>query len=402
MPPKFENAPGLTLKPRRDGYEARWQARTDLVQRGYPKKSVSICLVTDNPTDEDRAFVSQRCRILQDEMLIWGRGGGTRVSIYDGTIKSLAGCYQTDPDSSFHQLRYKSRQHYAQLLTGIIRSCGEDRISDFNARRTLRLYESWLGADKHVAMAHALIGMLRTITTFGATILECQDCRLLKVTLHDMRFKMPKPRNERLTADQADAIRKRAHQMRLPSIALAQALQFDCMLRQKDVIGEWVPIAEPGTSDVTRGNLKWMMGLRWSEIDQNLILRHVTSKRGKLIEIPLKEAPMVMEEFAKIGTIPTSGPVVVYEDTQRPYDNHNFRRLWREIANDCDIPRTVKNMDSRAGAISEATDAGADLEHVRQAATHGDIAMTQRYSRNAAEKTANVMRQRAEYRKSRG
>jgi hypothetical protein len=56
-------------------------------------------------------------------------------------------------------------------------------------------------------------------------------------------------------------------------------------------------------------------------------------------------------------------------------------------------------MDSRAGAISEATDAGIDIEHVRQAATHGDISMTQRYSRNGAEKTANVLRQRAAYRK---
>jgi hypothetical protein len=30
------------------------------------------------------------------------------------------------------------------------------------------------------------------------------------------------------------------------SIALAQAIQFDCALRQKDVIGEWVPESEPG------------------------------------------------------------------------------------------------------------------------------------------------------------
>jgi site-specific recombinase XerD len=55
-------------------------------------------------------------------------------------------------------------------------------------------------------------------------------------------------------------------------------------------------------------------------------------------------------------------------------------------------------MDSRAGAITEATEAGADLEHIKQAATHSDISMTQRYSRGAEEKTAGVMRQRAEYR----
>jgi site-specific recombinase XerD len=55
-------------------------------------------------------------------------------------------------------------------------------------------------------------------------------------------------------------------------------------------------------------------------------------------------------------------------------------------------------MDSRAGAISEATDAGADLEHVRHAATHSDIAMTQRYSRGSEDKIAGVQRLRAEHR----
>ncbi len=62
------------------------------------------------------------------------------------------------------------------------------------------------------------------------------------------------------------------------------------------------------------------------------------------------------------------------------------------------IPRTVRNMDSRAGAISEATDAGADLEHVRHAATQSDIAMTQRYSRGSVEKVAGVMAQRTAHR----
>ena len=51
-----------------------------------------------------------------------------------------------------------------------------------------------------------------------------------------------------------------------------------------------------------------------------------------------------------------------------------------------------------AGAISEATDAGAELEHVRHAATHSDISMTLRYSRGGNEKTAGVMRLRAEHR----
>jgi len=58
-------------------------------------------------------------------------------------------------------------------------------------------------------------------------------------------------------------------------------------------LGEWVPVAEPDTSDVLRDEDKWLRGLRWSEIDENFILRHVTSKNNKPIEVDLELAPMV-------------------------------------------------------------------------------------------------------------
>jgi hypothetical protein len=146
-----------------------------------------------------------------------------------------------------------------------------------------------------------------------------------------------------------------AHKIGLPSIALAQAIQFECSLAQKDVIGEWVPIKEPGTSDVTDGNMKWLRGLRWSAIDQNLILRHTTSRGQNDIEVDLRDAPMVMEEFARFsGKLPKSGPIIIEKGTGRPYRAHQFRRHWREVADAAKIPITIKNMDSRAGTAKEA------------------------------------------------
>ncbi len=171
------------------------------------------------------------------------------------------------------------------------------------------------------------------------------------------------------------------------------------MLRQKDVIGEWVPINEPGMSDVTTGNSKWFRGLRWEEIDSNMILRHVTSKRQKEVTAELRLAPMVMEELPARRA---SGPVIICEHTGIPWTAHEFRRHWRKLATAVGVPKTVRNMDSRAGAITEATQAGADLDHIKHAATHSDIGMTQRYSRDAAAKTANVMRKRVEYRNKTG
>jgi hypothetical protein len=163
----------------------------------------------------------------------------------------------------------------------------------------------------------------------------------------------------RLTAAQAIAIRAKAHEMGRPSIALAQAFQFELMLRQKDVIGEWVPLAEPGISAVQADGLKWLRGIRWEEIDSNMILTHVTSKRQKEIIVSLINAPMVIAKLKDKISHLFQGPVIVSEFDRLPWTAPEFRRWWRLVANACGVPKAVRNMDSRAGAITEATAAGA-------------------------------------------
>ena len=396
-PVKVRNAPGLVWRQRNQKWEARWQARTDLIKRGLHIKSVKLWIGLEEPTKEEWDVIADRCNELQQEMIVWARGGVPIGGIYDGTLDALMRAYKSDPDSQYRKIRYNSRVHYNALMDLISREHGTRVIADLKARSFLRIHEDWI-ADGKVAIAHSKIGMLRTLLSFGATMLEDADCAKLSGILSKMRFPMPKPRTERLTSDQAIAIRRQAHKLGRPSIALAQAFQFELMLRQKDVIGEWVPLAEKGISDIKSDGLKWLRGIRWEEIDENLVLRHVTSKRQKEIEVSLKNAPMVMEELATIGGPKASGPVIVSEFDKLPWTGPEFRRWWRLVANDLGIPKTVRNMDSRAGAISEATDAGADLEHVRHAATHSDIAMTQRYSRGSVDKVENVQLRRIEHR----
>lgn len=398
--PKIDNAPGLSWRRCVEGWEARWRPRSDIAAKGCPVKLMSLWKGME-PTDGERKWIADQCRTQQDAMLAWARGGIPEEIDFDGTIGSLIECYQQDPDSGFRKLQFKTREVYTNLLRRLDRDHGDMMIADIRARQLMRWHEDWMKGSG-VSMAHSLVGMLRTLGTFGATLLEDDACRDLKVILHDMKFKNSKPRTERLTADYAEAVRAEAHRKGLHSIALAQAFQFECMLRQKDVIGEWLPIGEPGVSDVLHGRLKWLKGLRWEEISDDLILTHTTSKRQKDIEIDLKNAPMVMEELKRLPKIPASGPVVVSDLNGRPWAAYEFRRQWRKLADAAGVPKTVLNMDSRAGAISEATDAGADLEHVRHAATHGDIAMTQRYSRNSTEKIASVQAKRTAHRNKTG
>jgi len=398
--PKFDNAPGLVVRRRTTDYTAFWQARGDLVARGWSIKTRLIWRGIE-PTDADRALVSDVCNSLQEEMLVWGRGGVPEVSSFDGTLASLVECYQTDPDSPFRKLRYGSKINYQAFLRRIVADHGDIGVAAIKSRHVLRWHEDW--TKRGTTMAHGLIDHLRGILGFGATILDDPHCRAAKALLSDMHFPMARRRSAILTAAQAVALRRTAHAAGYPSMALAQALQCDLMLRQRDVIGEWVPMSEPGTSDVHAYGMKWLRGLRWSEIDGNMILRHMTSKRQKEIEVDLKLAPMVMEELARFGhVLPTVGPVVVHDNTGQPWRDDTFRNTWRQLATAAGIPRDVRNMDTRAGAISEATDAGADLEMVRHAATHSNIATTQGYSRAGAAKTAEVMRRRVAHRNKSG
>jgi len=408
-PPRVEGAPGLVWRERKrtKGWVAYWQARSDLVKKGYAPGAERLWEGIE-PSELDALEIASQCNELQSAMLAWGREGEDGPKVPLVTVRNLIDKYQTDPDSNYHAKRFAVRQAQSAMLRRVDERFGDVMISDIKGRMLLAWHKEWGNNGQKISAAHSFIGTLRTLFRFGAAILEDPECMRLRGVMHDLRFPMSKPRTERLTAQQATSIREKAHERGWSFIALAQAIQFELMLRQKDVIGEWVPVKEPGISDVVqkiqKKPQKWIMGLRWETIDENLTLRHKTSKRGKDIEVSLRLAPMVTEELARMfgslerADMPASGPVILCEVNGWPYRNTEFRRKWRKLANAAGIPKEVKNMDSRAGAISEATDAGADLEHVRHAATHSDIGMTQRYSRGSTEKVAGVMALRSEHR----
>ena len=296
-------------------------------------------------------------------------------------LRDVIDAYQTDPLSSFHKQRFHVRQNHAGMLRRIRDQHGAAPIGDITGRSLIEWHAGWMGADK-VAMAHSMIGQLRTVFSFGFTHLADPQCERISQILHRLKFPMAGARTERITADQAEAVRTWAHIVGWHSIALAQALQFELILRQKDVIGEWVPLAEPGDSDEVWGDQKWLRGLRWSEIDDNLILRHVTSKRQKPVEVDLTLSAMVMEELAFLDEIPAgSEPVIVNEATGMPWTASEYRRKWRIVARYAGVPDNVLNMDSRSGGISEAFEAGVTPERIQKSATHSDLRTTGRYNR---------------------
>lgn len=413
-PPKVENAPGLIWRTHKYQWEARWQARTDLVERGYPIKSWRCWMgpFADGGPDEIAvARIQDVCNALQNEMLVWGRGGVPVLQQFDHTVAGLIAAYKTDDLSGYRKLRHHSRLNYNSLMKRLEEDMGHLRIEQIKARTVHEFYGRWREGGK-ITMAHSLARMLRTLASFGTAFLEDEECTRLSVVLSKLRFENGKPRTVRLTTDQINALRAEAHRQSLHSIAFANAIQSAAILRQKDVIGEWVPLSEPIMSDLISGNTKWARGIQWQEIDNTFMLRHITSKKQKPMVAPLQLYTSVMEEFCRIAgcvlaeltrdKLPATGPVIINEKTGMPWAAHTFRVEWRKLATAVGIPKNVRNMDTRSGAISESIEAGASLEHARHAATHSDISQTSDYDRSQEKSTAIVAELRQKYQNKSG
>jgi hypothetical protein len=277
-----------------------------------------------------------------------------------GTISELIECYRSDPHSSFAKLDYSVKIKHGRLLARIVREHGQVLLFGLRNRDLIVWHQAWLG-DGKIAMAHALMTRLRVVLRFGATILEDRECSRLVNALADMRFEKPSSRDQPISSEQAKAIRVIARQwFGWPSIALAQALQFELGLNQKAVIGEWVAVSKTSPSDVLRekdqGAEAWISGLRWSHLDDNFILRPAVRKTARQKEFDLREKRMIMEELALLSKtpiakltrslLPRSGPIILNEINAWPFSTAEFRRKWRLVANRAGIPKNITNKDS--------------------------------------------------------
>jgi hypothetical protein len=271
----------------------------------------------------------------------------------DWTTNKLMDAYKNDAASAYPKLGFKSRMHYNVLMAAISKDHPDFALADINARVLKEWHAAWSEGGK-IAVAHSKIGMLRRLVGFGASVLEDAECLRIATVMHTMRFKVPKRRTERLTVEQVSAIRAKAHERSRPSVALAQAFQFDLGLTQKTTIGEWVPEGEPVESDIVWEGFKWVQGIRWSDIDDNMVLTFRTPWQDEPIVANLRQSPMIMEElrlcFGFQGDrswLPKRGAVIISEHSKRPWEAVEFRRWWRLLADTCGVPKNVRNMDSR-------------------------------------------------------
>ena len=290
-------APGLEWRARKGGKIPIWVAPAEARKTGYTPATVRLAggPYVGEPSALERSDLASRCRKLHAEVREWlaGRHNPEKAH-YDGTLKSLFELYQVHELSPFHSITSETRRSYVYNLTVLTRSVGNRNLKQVTGEDLLRWHRNFLKPPAakpgkpprlpRVRFAHSLMTTLRIVLKFGK-IINIADARNLRSVMEDMEFQTSPQRDVFISMQQVVAVRKAAHEAGLPSIALATAIMFEAMLRQKDVIGEWLkdPTADPNAALVDRGRV-WSTGIRWGEhLDpRTLILTKPTSKsRGR-------------------------------------------------------------------------------------------------------------------------
>jgi len=385
------DAPGLKRKKNKDGtIREYWMARADLAKRGYRPSSIRLHYPE---TLEGRLQLASRCQILQAEMLAWAANGGASAPGYDGTIKSVSRLFQVNDDSPLQTMKWNSRANFVKSLKIIEATVGSRQIGNLLGPDFKRWHASWglpkaEGKPPRPWRAKHTMDALRQVIGYGVT-LGYEDCVRADLVLSKIRFKTPPARESVLTDEHVAAVRAKAHELGWHSIALATALQFSLTMRQKDVIGEWEPVSSV-EGGIRHKDTIWVSGLLWSDIDEDMVLRKKHVKTGFKVQHDLKLHPVVLEEIEAVPNEKRIGPIIIAETTGEPYKHRNFTQRWRNIANKAGVPKTVWNMDARAGGITEAYDLGAAETDVMKSAGHMNRQTSARYNRGTIEQTSRV------------
>lgn len=394
-------APGL----KRVKGHSYWTPPSKDLKAGYKVRNVKLTGSADE--------IAAKCRELTRELLQW-REGNAAPKIQPGTWAYLIRRYMTDEVSPIQEVKGNTRSSYEFSLNRWLAAIGnvkiaetsyadlvrwkrgakeaqEKRDRDENERRIARMAaEPGLVLDLRqvdgTAYVKRMFTMLRMVASYGI-ILRLDGIREVRDTLAEMRFPAAKPRSMAPTQDQIEGIIAAADAAEDHGFALGICLQWWLALRAVDVRGQYLPDTE--------NNTRWADGLTWDMIDRSLtvITKTPSKTEGKMPDamvFDLTPLPDIRRRLAAIPSDQRIGPVIRQKNGM-PYPKRLWAQKWRLYADAAGVPREIKMMDTRAGAINDAKNAGADPVQLRNMANHADISTTNRYLRERVEDTARVI-----------
>jgi hypothetical protein len=382
MPPRGK-FPGLKRGRHNRPYWMARQIARDI--QNFPDPCIPL------PADADDEELSRLCHDYTAKLLAWfARDEDERAPLptFDGTVASMIRLFQFHPDSPIQGVKRNTAKTYADSLKVIERTVGARLIRRVTVLDVKRWYREWRapkieGGRERIDRAHDAVAMLRMLLRFGGA-LKFSECRELDAELALVRFEKGGAREQEMTYAQATAFVRQARELgasgKIPewrgrSMAIGVAAQFELALRQKDVIGEWA-------DDEWSGPFTWENVPGWK-------LRLKTSKTRAAAVFDLANYPLLYPLLEAVPHAERTGAIVKGEHNL-PVRERSYRKWFRAIARAAEIPDEVWSMDSRAGAATEADEAGADLATISDMLTHAEPRTTMRYIRRREKRIANA------------
>ena len=370
------------------------------IAAGYPIKSANLSTFTDRP-----ALLMERAQRLQSEMLLWLSGQRESKQQFDGTFRSLIEFYETDRESSYHDLKPGVRKTYNVYIKRLRAHIGALRIDHQDGRDLKRWFAEWRtdpdGSD-HLPRARTVLAVMKAAISFGVTC-RYPGCREFQQVIEQLEFPSPQSRTFAPTAEQIEAARKAAHAAGKPRRALLYALVYDTTGRTFDFLGQWLPLDDRKPSALLAYGKKWI-GPTWGAIDENLMMTIKPTKTEDTtaveVTFDLSVCPMVMEEIAQIKPVDRKGPLIINESTDLPYIYQSFRLGWNADFAAAGMPKGMWCRDLRAGGVTEGGKAGVSKDDRRKVAGHAKEKQTEKYDRDQVEAFRRTMKTRTSFRRS--
>jgi Phage integrase family len=423
MPPRGQK-PGFKIgRTRTDGtrmpfWVAKQVARDTL---GFADRCIPL---TPLPAAADAQMLAalearwaEECQYNTARLMAWIAevSAGVDRPVYDGTVASLCRAYQTHPESPFRFVKANTRKTYADSLKVVEDTVGQRLVRRLTTIDVRGWYRRWKepkedGGRERIDRAHDAVSMFRTVLRFGAALRQ-KECGELDAALAMMRFEKGGAREAEMTLAHARAFLRTAPDLgrravipadRALYMAIGVAAQFETGLRQKDIIGEWhahqadaaAAIAR-GAAAVAEGEETWTGFFVWERVPGwRWRTRTSKSKYRARAEFDLAQLGLLFPLLEAVPHAERTGAVVKGEHGL-PVRERSYRKWFRAIAAAAGIPDEVWNMDTRAGAATEAEEAGADLGAIQNALTHTRPETTLRYIRRRARDIKTVAQARA-------
>ncbi|WP_339113284.1 recombinase [Thioclava sp. GXIMD2076] len=371
-----------------------WRATKTAQGMGYVVGPVALPGLAGDNRDEERATLA---RELTRDMVRWMETAENETRLEPGTFHHLIARYLSDEISPIRDVKQNTREqyrHYGNYWRGAI---GDMLVMDADYAAIRRWEKAMKENGRSIHFIATSFRLLRIFVNYGVQI-EFEGAAKLSLILSKTRFKSPKPRTIAPTAEQIAAVIEKADELGYRAFATGYMMQWWFALRAVDVRGQYLRPTDDERTGIMRGGRRWQDGLTWDMIDADLTqIRKTPSKTERSdSDAMVFDLTAVPELRARLDETPVNdrtGPVFV-DKNGMPYDRHHWARMFRLAARAAGLPKELKMMDARAGAINDAKRHGATPIQLQHQANHTNMRTTDRYIREKNVSVAEVVKLR--------